>query len=314
MTTITYSAPAKIIFSGEHAVVYGKPGLVCAIDKRVTVHLQSATSTTHIDTIFQKIDERVKGFLQKEKESFVERGYSYTISSDIPLGRGMGSSAALAASFSAALLELFTGKEWSVPQINQCAYEVEKLFHHNPSGVDVSASVFGGLIWFRKEFEFLKSISSLTINIPRHFLKSLYLIDTGKPLETTAQMVGLVGIRYNKHPLKIENILSQIERVTKRFVLSVIKEDEELFKNAIQENEVLLEQLGIVSRKTQKLLQNLNALGVGKVTGAGGKSQDSGFILFYADNEQSFLEYCKENNLSVMKLSPTYKGITKEII
>lgn len=313
MNHISYSAPAKIILTGEHAVVYGKPGLVCAVDNRITFDLHETNTTKYDHDFFPKIEEKVKQFLHREKESYTDKYYSYSITSDIPVGRGMGSSAALAATASASLLELYTNKEWSLPLINQCAYEVEKIFHNNPSGVDVSASVFGGLIWYRKEFEFLKSISSLPIKIPHVLLDSLILIDSGKPNESTAEMVQRVGLRYNKYPRKTDTILTEIERISKRFVVSIMKEDVQLFVEALQKNQELLVGLDVVSNKTKQLLNKIKQFGVGKITGAGGKSANSGLILFYAQNKKAFLDYAQKENISVIQFNPTYKGITKVI-
>lgn len=41
------SAPAKAILFGEHAVVYSKPAIAAAIDRRVTVTV-SESSSTHV--------------------------------------------------------------------------------------------------------------------------------------------------------------------------------------------------------------------------------------------------------------------------
>lgn len=314
MKITTYSAPAKIIFTGEHAVVYGKPGLVCAVDKRITIDIYSCTEKRYEHDFFPKIETKIRQFLQREKEEFSDKPYCYSLTSDIPIGRGMGSSAALAAASSAALLEHFTGKEWSLPRINQCAYEVEKIFHLNPSGVDVSASVFGGLIWYRKEFEFLKSISSLTINIPKTILDSLFLIDSGKPQETTAQMVSHVGLRYNKYPRKVETIMGEIERTSKRFVISIMKEDVSMFAESLQKNQELLEQLGVISNTTKQLLTDLKMFGTGKVTGAGGRKGSSGYILYLAHDKQAFLEYAKKKQISVTQFHPIYKGVARHNI
>jgi len=35
-------------------------------------------------------------------------------------------------------------------EINDVAYEGEKGYHGTPSGIDNTASTFGGLIWFEK--------------------------------------------------------------------------------------------------------------------------------------------------------------------
>jgi mevalonate kinase len=78
------------------------------------------------------------------------------IDSEIPVGKGLGSSAATSISVSAALLCLI-GKLGQEPKlhcdkdlINQIAYEFERIYHSNPSGVDNYVSCNGGLVIFNK--------------------------------------------------------------------------------------------------------------------------------------------------------------------
>ena len=59
MNSIRYSAPGKVILSGEHAVVYGKPALVCAIDKRLSVTFTSSNKTEYKDTVFPILEKSV---------------------------------------------------------------------------------------------------------------------------------------------------------------------------------------------------------------------------------------------------------------
>lgn len=313
MRRITYSAPGKVILSGEHAVVYGKPALVCAIDKRLTLTLLESATTTYTDTVMPIVEETVREFLKQKKETIRDCGYTYSIASTIPMGRGLGSSAAYSATIAAGLLELFTGREWSIPEINVCAYKIEKYFHKNSSGVDTSTSVMGGLIYYRKEFEFLKTISSLSIKIPRHFTDRLLLIDTGKPRETTGDMVQQVGTSFNANPKKVEKLLNDIEKITKRFVVSLMKEDMILFQESIKENEIALERLGVVSRSTKTLLGRMNDYGVGKVTGGGGKTGPSGFVLFAATAKKEMEQMLEKKQIPYTSFVPSYIGLKKEL-
>ncbi|MBI2641620.1 hypothetical protein HYW87_03440, partial [Candidatus Roizmanbacteria bacterium] len=255
-TIVSYSAPAKVILSGEHAAVYSKPALVSAIDLRLTCSItEHEGSSKKINTSkeISLISDKVRSYLKKQKDHFHDKKFSCMIKSAVPLARGLGSSAALSVATAAAFLEFYTGKEFEKEKINNLAYEIEKHFHKIPSGLDVSASCFGGLIYFRKEFEFLKNISSLNFKITKNIEDRLYLIDSGRPRESTAEMINLVGKRLNQKYRFVEQILNDVEKVTKRIVVSLVKEDTKFFMQSIVNNQVLLEMLGVVSIKTKKL-------------------------------------------------------------
>lgn len=315
MKIISYSAPAKVIFSGEHAVVYGKPAIVSSLDLRlkftVTNSLRSQDNG-NIDKAILNISQKVKDFLKTEKINFVDKLFNYQIESKIPIGRGFGSSAALCVASSAGLLEFYTGNKFTKEEINNIAYQAEKYFHKNSSGVDVSASCFGGLIFYRKEFEFLKNITSLNFKVPKKIENGLYLIDSGKPAETTGYMVqNVVRGKYNKSPSLVEEILNDIEKTTKRMVVSLIKEDIDFFAKSLVDNQIFLEMLGVVSTKTKKLLSDLEPFGFGKITGAGGVKDGSGIILFYTNKKKELENYLKKKKIDYYKFHQDFRGLQR---
>lgn len=307
---ISYSAPGKIILSGEHSVTYGKPAFVTGIHLRLTIHLSEGTPAIKdqkLHKAFTYIEDIVIKYLQKKQE-IKKKDIYYSYESEIPIGRGMGSSAAFCVATTAALLHFYSGHEHDKQVINSLAYQAEKYFHGFPSGVDVSASCFGGLIFYRKEFEFLKHISSLNFKIPQTILDNLYLLDSGEPVEDTSEMIKIVGKNYNNNPKKMEVCLNTIEKVTKRMVISVVKEDTQMFEDAIADNEKLVEELGIVSKSTKSLLQSLSPFGVGKVTGAGGLKKGSGMIIFYS-KDNKFKDYLSANKIQLFKFNQDFDGL-----
>jgi mevalonate kinase len=312
MRKIIYSAPAKVILSGEHAVVYGKPALVSAVDLRLSFAVYHLDIDVCLDGNIEYIANLIRNFLGKKKTLITRNSnYQYRIDSDIPIGRGLGSSAALSVAGVAAFLEFFSGQQFKKETINNLAYQAEKKFHQNPSGVDNTSSCFGGLLYYRKEFEFLKNVSVLNFKIPKKIEEKLYLIDSGKPAETTSQMISLVGSLYNKKPRLVEEILAKIEKTTKGLVMAIVQEDEDFFQKAIFTNNELLEKLGVVSSKTRQLLRSLNRFGVGKTTGAGGKKKSSGFLLFYCNKINEFKRYCQLNRISYFKFKQSSTGLIK---
>lgn len=299
---ISYSAPAKVILSGEHAVVYGKPALVSAINLRLKFTISSRSykdGKSNEEVIF--ISNRIKKYFKEQKIKFIDKKFYYKIESEIPIGRGLGSSAALSVTSVAGFLEFYTERQFEKKIINDLAFEIEKHFHQNPSGVDNTAACFGGLIIYRKNVKLKK----LTLKVPKVIEEKLFLIDSGKPNETTREMVNFVGTE------SAGKTLDKIETTTLQLEESITKENISQFRGALVENENLLEQLGVVSEKTKKLLEDLSKFGVGKITGAGGRKTGSGFILFFADDLFGIQEYLKLNKIIYYSFIPDSEGLRR---
>ena len=270
------SAPGKIILSGEHAVVYGHPALVVAVDRRLTVTLS---------------------------------GKKTEIESDIPIGCGMGSSAALAVAKSGLFLKR-KSITWDLEEINKKAYELEKMQHGNPSGVDNTVSTYGGFLWYRKEAEGLKTFSSVPVKIK---LPKFFLINTGKPVETTKEMVSVVARLVKKHPLKYKTIFTKIEVVTKFFLKCLLGEEKNDISTLIKENERLLEKLGVVSKSTIKTVKGIERIGgAAKISGAGGIKGNSGVLLAYHKGRDKLVGFAKDMNLDIFPVKLGEGGVRIE--
>lgn len=309
---IVYSAPAKVILSGEHSVVFGKPSLAVAISLRLRTHIEESEVTSHPKD-FEQIEKHVRAFLQKENKLKNDRNYRCVVESDIPINRNLGSSAAFSVASVAALLDFYSeGLDFTLEVINDLSYKAEKFFHGSPSGVDNTVSTFGGLLYYRKEFEFLKTLSLLQFKIPKNIEDRLYLLDSGEPVETTAEMVSLVGGNYNKNPEKVQDLFSKAEKHTKRMVVSIIKKDADFFAHSLKEADEILQDLGIVSGKTKKLIKDLSDLGVAKVTGAGGVKSGSGHLIFFAHSRNHIEKELRERKINYIKFRQDYGGVNKE--
>lgn len=313
---ISYSAPAKVILSGEHAVVYGKPALVSAVDLRLKFSVVSRHRRDHANFLDPRfhgddimfISKEIKKYLTKNKISYKNKHFRFKIESEIPVGRGLGSSAALSVATVSSFLEFYTGKKFEKKIVNNLAFQIEKHFHQNPSGVDNSAACFGGLILYQKKIQ----LTNLNYKIPKNIEKKLFLIDSGKPEETTGEMVKLVeSVKSVESVESVKNIFNKIETETKKISIAIKDENTELFKESITSNEKLLEDLGVVSKKAKKLLVDLSAYGVGKITGAGGRKTGSGFILFFAENKKGLIDFLKDNRINYYQFIPDYQGLKK---
>lgn len=308
-TTVTVSAPGKVILSGEHAVVYGYPALLSAINRRIVVKVRLAKSlqvssnhpsTTHATMAVKRILEILGSRNSKLLVS---------IDSNIPVGSGLGSSAALAVASSAALTKL-KSKFWNLRQINEIAYRIEKLQHGNPSGGDNTISTFGGFMWYRKEVEGFKTFLQVKI---KKKLPDLFLLDSGKPKETTAQMVQKVKEYYLDKPIKVRRIFQEIESITRSFLKLLLDEQEISLSELINENQLYLERLGVVSQSTSELVKIIKRNGgAAKITGAGGYKAGSGMLLVYHPEPKKLLVFAQEKKLTISRVRLGEKGVRIE--
>ena len=283
---VVASAPAKIILFGEHFVVYGEPAIVLAINKRAYVkmetthdhnlHLRSTTlnlsgcfegdsfkieqgNAREARIKFEPVKHAVNSVLGKNSKPV---GLDIEINSSIPVGAGLGSSAAVVAASAAAagaLLDVRLSKE----DIFRITYEAEKVVHGNPSGVDPAISTFGGAIIFQVDTGF-KPLD-VKEEIP------LVIGETGVERSTRAQ-VEKVKIILEKYPRIVENIMKAAREVVLRAIEAFKENDLETLGALMNINHALLYGIGVSDESLEWLAnaaRKAGALGA-KLTGAGG--------------------------------------------
>jgi mevalonate kinase len=244
----TWSAPGKVFLFGEHAVVYGKPGIAMAIKPRVfvtvrkTKHPQRAKSS-YIDGCF---------------ESMGVMGSVY-INSQIPSSSGLGSSAAVTVATLSAINDEFSLHK-TRDDIADMAFEIEKKVQKGrASPTDTTVSMYGGIV--------LISGGSRRRLPPQN----LHLV-IGDSLvsHSTAKMVEQVGEQKKKHPEIVDPILDAIEGVSMS-AIHHLNNPKELGRY-MDMNHALLEALGVGHPQLSKIVLVARAEGAfgAKITGAGG--------------------------------------------
>ncbi len=303
MKKIVVSAPGKIHLSGEHAVVYGKPAVVVSTSKRMYVTLETSNSPAKNDDSQVVLSNlRRKDAYINEILKIIETKYKIplsdslliTINSDIVRSCGMGSSAALAVALIGAVL-LYIGQPWNRQIINELAFQAEKFKHGNASGSDPTIVTHGGLLWYRKELDFLKTFWLLPFKIPKNFAPFL-LINTGR-VENTGELVKAVRKRKELDKPGFTSLITRIEEVTRGMTGAIHDEDEIDFRDSIQENERLLEQLGVVSISVKQLVRKIESIGgVAKISGAGGIKSGSGVVLAVHEDPKVLMDISQKFN------------------
>ena len=297
---------------GEHAVVYGKPGLLAAVNKRIYVTLskhEGKTPRTHpVEESF--IDHAIGTYFRVTGEKNPHT-FDVSIASDIMPGYHLGSSAAVAVGIAGALyyalhhiLDLST--------INSIAYEIEKKQHGNPSGGDNTAVTYGGLVWYRKESEALKIFQKIPFSFPSSF-SHFFLIDTGKPKETTGEMVAIVAARVKRQGTRMERLFERNEARTRQLLAAIHDSDETMFIDALKRGEETLEKIGVVSQKVISLIREIEkGNGAAKILGGGGRRGGVGYVLGYHRERRIIEAIGKKYRYSVHGIQLGEEGLRVE--
>jgi mevalonate kinase len=206
-------------------------------------------------------------FLEKLKINF-DLGMKIKISSQIPIGSGLGSSAAIIISLFTALAAFFELK--SDIDLFPLGKEIENLQHGKSSGLDLYLAKNGGLIFFG-----LNKVTRLD-NLSFPFL----LINTGTPKNSTGECIA----HASKYLAKKE-ILSSIKEVTLGLIKALKENDLFLWKEKIKANHFLLKEIGLVPKKVADFVQEIEfRSGSAKISGAGAISGDSaGMVIVFGD-------------------------------
>lgn len=299
---VKVSAPGKIILSGEHAVVYGKPAILSAINRRLTIEICGKKNNGDFD--LGKLSGFSMDFIVNELTKKIDGISDVKVRSNIPVGSGMGSSAAFAVALVASVGK-FVNNEWDTEKINRLAYLFEKKHHGNPSGGDNTVCTFGKFLWYRKELEEYKIFNPISV------LKKtppLFVIDTGRPMESTKEMVQIVGNRYKNSHTKTDLVFERIEEITKYFLKFLLTGKGDIAK-LIRANQRLLKELGVVSNSTQDIVKRIEAIGgSAKVSGAGGKKGASGILLVYHDDPEKLFAFADKSGLIIHKINLGEEG------
>ena len=348
---ISVSAPGKVIISGEHSVVWGEPAFLAAINKRCWVKVKKINEKKIkiVDEILKvraEVDSsKILDFAEQRKKSWqksVETGgkeyfgaikrealglvkigigetlmslkksegeFELRIKNEIPIGVGLGSSAALSVSLVAGLWEFFNNKQkkQQLSLINKIAYEIEKRQHGNPSGGDNTICTYGGFLVFKKKDQRItKKKLKMMDRLPE-----LLLVDTGKPVETTGEMVSAVRQKYRISNIKYQKIFKKIGKVTNMLIDSFKQSDFRELKFLIRTNEQLLEELGVVGERAKKIIRLIERSGgAAKICGAGGLKKGSGMALVYHGDLSVLKRNLKKNKIDFLKVKLGEKGVT----
>lgn len=278
---------AKLILFGEHAVVYGKPAVAAGLPRGARADVRFSDAPTHQLTLQSALDDSVH--VQVECSPTSDETDSEPSDSDrlcralsaiighfecsktlhvdvtieVPMGVGLGSSAALSVAVARAIGELL---EQPGP-VDDAVAASERVFHGNPSGLDQRmASAKSGLYFYARAYD--SDLDVAPIESPP---VTLAVCEAG-PAASTAKMVDKVAQRKIRETQLID-ALNQLIGDTARAASAALADGEWSRVGELMDiNHGALASLGVTTREIDAACHVARAAGAlgAKLTGAGG--------------------------------------------
>lgn len=264
-------AHGKIILIGEHAVVYGQPAItIPLLDIPTTVTVQPTTTETTIASQYyhgsltnvlpelQGIATLIKLLM---RDLPITQHLQLTITSQLPIERGMGSSAATGAAITKALFN-YTHTPLEQATLLHYTNFSEKIIHGTPSGVDAVTVNSKQPIYFIKD----QLIQPFTMNLCAY----LVIIDSGIT-GNTGQAVHDLRVLKQQQPQLVNQKLSALGQLTNQAQSCLQKQQVTQLGHIFTQAQTLLHSLKISLPFLDQLIQVANqagALGT-KITGGG---------------------------------------------
>ena len=325
------SAPAKVILFGEHFVVYGSPAILAAINKRISVDARTiihdenkivirsdigvageyrnngefnaleggSKAKAVLDPLYGAIRQVLLMRNKKKKKENI--GIEIGISSRVPPGIGLGSSAASCVATVAAVDSLFQ-KNPSRQKVCELAIESERLIHKRTSGADCYVSTFGGLMQYfskSKRFKNIETKGSL----------SLVVASTGIKHSTSDLVAGVKRFK-DTNRILFESLSKQASDICLQACTAIESGKCDKIGELMNENQIILQQIGISHHKVRDIIDICSKAGAmgAKITGAGG----GGAVIALAASKQEstkIASHVKAAGYQSFEVEIDYKGL-----
>jgi mevalonate kinase len=269
----TGTAHGKLLLFGEHAVVYGHPALGITLPLSTTVTLSSTDTPRKLDDACQILDRFITHMSDEVQQRWDAPSQNVQITSNVPMGQGFGSSAALTGAAARALL----APDSEAELIWQQAHAAERAFHGRPSGVDTTLALAEGLTAFQPQTQGMPISSPLPAGPFTLVVGSLPRKENTKALIAQAHARRQANTEATDH-------LEQLG-VLAATVIDQLPQQRDAaawLGNRAQAAQARLSALGLSTPELDRLIDSAGEIGAtgGKLSGAGG---GGAFILFCPD-------------------------------
>ncbi len=243
-------ACGKVILFGEHAVVYGRPAIavpVTEVQAQATVEPGPSGQglVVHAPDLERRVivrkagdDEPLAHIVRTTMKAMLRDGdpdLTITVTSGVPIARGMGSGAAVSAAIVRALTRHYA--HWLASQaISDLVYETEVIYHGTPSGIDNT------VIAFEKAVYFVKDVAQEIFWVGEPFL--LAIGDTGIQ-SSTREVVGDLRRRCEAEPVGHDLLFDRVGEITDDARRAMELGEIQTLGRLMDENHTLLQELGV---------------------------------------------------------------------
>ncbi len=273
------SAPGKIILFGEHAVVYGRPAIAVPVTHvRATAEVTDGPSSgvrlTASDFgesywLHDAAEDALAAAVRVvQKRAQLEELPPLTIEvhSDIPIASGLGSGAATAAALIRALAQHLGRTDLATDEeVSSMTYEVEKIHHGTPSGIDNTVVALEQPVYFVRQ-QPRNLVEPIAVARPLRLL----IGDTGRH-SSTREVVGDVRRQWQASEARFEEIFDACGRIAAAARQAIQSGDLQELGHLMLENHRWLQKMTVSSPELDKLVEaatEAGALGA-KLSGAG---------------------------------------------
>ena len=271
-------------------MVYGLPSIISALgayttaDVKVvkgngwTVNDQRPATPSYKEQKYDAAMRSIANIINHLKVDIKNQRLEISFAGDLIAASGVGASAAQCTSLARALSETFN-LNLSDEKINEAAYEGEKAYHGTPSGIDNTASTYGGLIWFVRNLGAGKNTMDL-LQSPR---KMLIVIANSGVTASTTEVVADVRRLKEKNPEKIEKIFGEYRKLAESAKKALLKGDIATIGRLMNQNHKMLQQITVSGEINDELVEialENGAIGA-KLTGTG----RGGLVIGLVENE-----------------------------
>lgn len=275
MQLVERSACAKIILCGEHAVVYGRPAIalplphlraharISAHDAPLEIFAADLAETLRVDTAADSHPLAHIARVACTLRAIELPRARIELRSDIPIGANLGSGAAVSIAI-ARVIGAWSGREFTAQEAGDAAYEVEKLHHGTPSGIDNTT------IAYEQPVRFVRGAAPTVLHAAHLAALPIVIADTGRSTPTHVP-VGDVRAAWRADTQRLEGLFDAIAECVTAAQAALETADLPQLGAAMNENHRLLQTLDVSSPELDALCdaaRRAGALGA-KMSGGG---------------------------------------------